>query len=47
MGMTGVPPSEFSLTSPGTKIPGQVKEHLPLLVDPAEKERLRQSVVPE
>ena len=24
MGMTGLPPSEFSLTSPGTKIPGQV-----------------------
>jgi hypothetical protein len=24
MGMTGLPPSEFSLTSPGTKKPGQV-----------------------
>jgi hypothetical protein len=25
MGMTGLPPGEFSLISPGTKIPGQVK----------------------
>jgi hypothetical protein len=24
MGMTGLPPSEFSLISPGTKNPGQV-----------------------
>jgi hypothetical protein len=24
MGMTGLPPGEFSLISPGTKIPGQV-----------------------
>lgn len=24
MGMTGLPPSEFSLSSPGTKNPGQV-----------------------
>jgi hypothetical protein len=24
IGMTGLPPGEFSLTSPGTKIPGQV-----------------------
>jgi hypothetical protein len=23
--MTGLPPSEFSLTSPGTRIPGQVR----------------------
>jgi len=26
MGMTGLPPGEFSLISPGTKIPGQVTE---------------------
>jgi len=25
IGMTGLPPGEFSLISPGTKIPGQVK----------------------
>jgi hypothetical protein len=25
MGMTGLPPGEFSLISPGTKIPGQVR----------------------
>src|SRR5579863_6662219 len=25
IGMTGLPPSEFSLISPGTKIPGQVR----------------------
>jgi len=24
IGMTGLPPGEFSLISPGTKIPGQV-----------------------
>jgi hypothetical protein len=25
IGMTGLPPGEFSLISPGTKIPGQVR----------------------
>jgi hypothetical protein len=33
MGMTGLPPGEFSLISPGTKIPGQVTENP--LVTPA------------
>jgi hypothetical protein len=28
MGMTGLPPGEFSLISPGTKIPGQVTPRL-------------------
>jgi hypothetical protein len=28
MGITGLPPGEFSLTSPGTKIPGQVRAQL-------------------
>jgi hypothetical protein len=27
VGMTGLPPGEFSLTSPGTKIPGQVNRN--------------------
>jgi hypothetical protein len=30
MGMTGLPPGEFSLISPGTKIPGQVKGEDPM-----------------
>jgi hypothetical protein len=47
IGMTSLPPSEFSLISPGTKNPGQVKAARPVIEDPLLAYRVSPPVLPE